>query len=328
MRTVAYFCTLIFSTYFATSFCVSAFAQAPSAVTSAPAQAAPAERANSDRAEVGISPPFLDINFEQAQKTQALRLFNLSGKKINVRVSVQPWQQSESGAVAFVPSSEDTIDQWVVLNPAKFSLTAGKSQVVRFSLRPAVQLPPGEHRFMMIFDEEEQADLIESDGEAQGAMQALFRIESAVYVQVGEPVRTGTIGLKQSSAKQLELSLSNTGNANTRIRGQAAIYPAVDYPGEAATTELPGVQNPDFVLPKGAIRMQLIPASPALPGNTRPVFITLIEALAPGKYVLDLNGRVGDTVLDRAFAFEIQAGKPRAAKPVPAAQPAPEHKAQ
>jgi hypothetical protein len=264
-----------------------------------------AQQSGPAMAEVGISPPYLDLPMSAAQKTQSFRFFNINGKPTNVKVSVLPWTLTAEGKVEFLASSAESIDQWVVVNPSRFSTEAGKSQVVRFSVRPATELSTGEHRFMMIFEQEDQSSEETADAESEGMMQALFRLESAVYVQVGDSTRSAELSLLDSIPSQLRLGLKASGSANTRVIGQAAIYPAAQFPGAEKTKELPGVQNPDFVKPEPMLWTQIMPSAPVLPGSARELPLLIAPKLMPGRYVLDLNGTIGDAVLDRAFEFEI-----------------------
>ena len=257
-------------------------------------------------AEVGISPPFLDLPMSAAQKTQSFRFFNINGKPTRVRVSVLPWTLTAEGKVEFIPATAESIDQWVVVNPSRFATQGGKSQVVRFSVRPAAEMSSGEHRFMMIFEQEDQSSEDTVDGESEGMMQALFRLESAVYVQVGESTRSAELSLAKSSAGELRLGLKASGSANTRIVGQAAIYQLAHFPGKEATKELVGLRNPDFKKPDAILWTQIVPSAPVLPGSEREVPLLIEPKLPPGKYVLDLNGTLGDAALDRAFEFEIK----------------------
>ena len=108
-------------------------------------------------AQVGFSPQYYDLPLDEAQKTHAFRLFNQTKDPKQVRVSVVNWDFDDHGEIRIRPGNDSSLDQWVVVNPVDFNIPAGQTQAVRFSVRPAVELSPGEHRAMLVFDEVPQA---------------------------------------------------------------------------------------------------------------------------------------------------------------------------
>jgi P pilus assembly chaperone PapD len=250
-------------------------------------------------AQVGISPAYYDLSAAEAQRTNSFRLFNYTTETKHVRVSLAPWDADADNVPQLLPSGPTTMDQWVVINPVEFEIKAKASQAVRFSLRPALDMAPGEHRVMLIFDE------IPAPNE-KAIMRARFQFRSSLYVQVGNTIRQGELGKITADAEAFHVPLKNTGNANVRLNGQFSIWHAKSFPGAQATQLLTGLNDPSPKFPEGMVFAGVIAAPPVLPGRAHTVSIAYGGTkLPPGKYVLDLNGTVGDGVLDQPTEFVV-----------------------
>ena len=250
-------------------------------------------------AQVGISPAYYDLSQEDAAKTQTFRMFNYTGEAKHVRVSLAPWDADENNQPRLLPSGPMTLDQWVVVNPVEFEVKAASSQAVRFTVRPAVELPPGEHRVMLIFDE-----VVAPMENAK--MRTRFQFRSAVYVQVGKATRDGTIESVQAEPASARITIKNNGNANVRLSGQFGVWEAASYPGVKGTEIVQGLGNKKPQLAKGQLVLDVLPGNPVLPGDTRAVTANFGETrLKPGRYVLDFNGKLGDAELDRSVEFVV-----------------------
>jgi len=250
-------------------------------------------------AQVGISPAYYDLSQEDASKTQTFRLFNYTDDAKQVRVSLAPWDADAQNQPRLLPTGPTTLDQWVVVNPIEFEVKPRSSQAVRFTVRPAVELAPGEHRVMLVFDE-----VVPPADSAK--MRTRFQFRSALYVQVGKPTRDGTLESVQADASGARFTIRNAGTANVRFNGQYALWKAESYPGTAATEIVPGIGTTPPTLASGQLALDALPANPVLPGDTRSLAIGFgATKLKPGRYVLDLNGKLGDAALDRAVEFTV-----------------------
>lgn len=250
-------------------------------------------------AQVGISPAYYDLSAAEAGKTQTFRLFNYTDQAKKVRVSLAPWDADAANQPRLLPPGPTTLDQWVVVNPVEFEVAPQSSQAVRFSVRPAAELPTGEQRVMFIFDE------INPPAE-EGKMRARFQFRSALYVQSGQTVRKGDIESITTTAEGAKVRLKNAGNANVRLLGQFAIWQADAFPGVAATSLVPGLGTSEAKLAKGQVVANNLPGNPVLPGETHDIaFAYGGSALKPGRYVLDFNGKLGDAQLDRSVEFVV-----------------------
>ena len=84
------------------------------------------------------------------------------------------------------------------------------------------------------------------------------------------------------------------------------VWPRAAWPG-AETTERPRREAGKPELPEGALRVVTIPGTPVLPGNTQTIQVGFGEPLEPGEYTADLNGTLGDGIVDRGFHFTVAA---------------------
>lgn len=252
-------------------------------------------------AQVGFSPQYHDLTLEEAQKTHATRIFNFTQEEKKVQVSVVSWDFDEEGNVRILPSTDSSLDQWVIVNPLEFTIPSGNSQAVRFAIRPATKLPPGEQRAMLVFDE---VPAISKDPAAGAQLHARFQFRSAIYCQVGPVTRSGELEPFTITSKTLHGVLRSTGTANVRMDAQYTIWKQKNFPGLDKLPLLKNVDKPDTKLPVGILKAGALPGLPALPGTTRSFDITFqSEPLVPGEYVLALTGTVGEVNINRMQPF-------------------------
>ncbi|GMV32025.1 MAG: hypothetical protein AMXMBFR59_41500 [Rhodanobacteraceae bacterium] len=260
------------------------------------------------RAQVGLSPQILDISLD-APASQAFRMFNYTADDKVVKVTVVNWTMDADGKVTTIPTTEQSLDGWLVINPLEFTVKAGQNQVVRIAARPAVKLSPGEHRAMVYFEEQPQA-------KAPGAattLRTVFRFGAAVYGHVGPIERKGELTEVKAHAAAGELTLRNDGNATSRCSGTFAIWRKTDFPGAATTSAIPKAGTEEVQLPPGVVAAGRLPTDPVLPAATRRVVFDYAfkSPLPAGDYVLDLNGTFGDSPLDRSQTFRVEAAAAR-----------------
>ncbi|MFO1516941.1 MAG: hypothetical protein U1F22_08455 [Lysobacterales bacterium] len=257
------------------------------------------------QAQIAISPQLLDLTLDQAATTNAFRLYNYTSEDKRVRVSLVPWDKDAANEVRDLPSGETTLDRWAIVSPLQFDLPAGKSQAVRVAIRPAVALPPGEHRLMIYFNEETPPKPATTQG---ATLNVRFRLGAAVYVHVGAVERRGELHSVKADGQGMTLDVTNTGNATTRFDGQYVIYPAGRFPGSGKVPRVERAGQPDMVLPPGAAAAGLISNASVLPQNRRSLHQDYAgQHLAPGRYTLALTGRFGDTDITQAVDLVVPA---------------------
>lgn len=251
-------------------------------------------------AQVAVSPQMLDLEVEQAAATNAFRIYNETTETKRVRVSLASWDKDEANRVRDLPPGPLGLERWTVISPLEFELAPGKSQAVRFSLRPPVTLPPGEHRLMLYFNEETPIP----QGQAATTLNVRFRIGAAIYVHAGAVERRGEIHSIKAAPGAVVFDLTPTGNATTRLSGQYVVYPANAFPGIGKVPQVERVAAADAQRPAGAVAVGALPGTSVLPQARRSVPLDLAPlGLAPGRYVVAIDGRFGDTPVSAAVDY-------------------------
>ena len=258
--------------------------------------------------QVGFSPQYYDLSLDEAQKTHAFRLFNQTKDDKQVRVSVVNWDFDERGEIRILPGNDSSLDQWVVVNPVDFKIPAGQTQVVRFTVRPAIELAPGEHRAMLIFDEVPQVQsIIEETQGAQAALRARFQFRTAIYTQVGAIKRSADLTSPSATPKGFRLHLRATGNANARLDGQYMVWKQASFPGMDKVALLGNLSDKKPQLPAGMVLAARLPGLPVLPGGTRDFDLAFDAPLPAGQYIVVLFGKLGDDKLAQQFTLSVPA---------------------
>jgi hypothetical protein len=254
------------------------------------------------RAQIAISPIIQEIRLDQPAKVMSFRLTNFSERPKQVVVSVANWTLDESGEVKVLPSSETSLDRWVIISPLQFALAPRSAQTVRVAIRPAVALAPGEHRAMVYFDE-----VLAAPAAGQSGVRGRFRIGAAIYAYQGEPQRLGHISGLRVDAKGLSARLSSEGTAHARLQGFYAIWRAGDFPGLATSPLASLVDAPQKEKwPAGVASAAALAALPVLPGGQRPLQIAFGK-LPPGSYVLEFRGGMSGVPAPQALPFQVPA---------------------
>jgi hypothetical protein len=256
--------------------------------------------------QVAISPSRFELDVTPQPTTESVRIMNLGDAPIEVQVSIVNWDLDEANQVRVLEPTEQSLDQWMTINPLRFTVAPRETQNVRFSIRPRVAPEPGEHRAMIYLDQ------ILGD-EPKGGVRMRFQYGVAVYGQVGERVRQGTLHGIEVSAGDGVLSasfdISSEGTAHVRMSGQYAVWPADAFPGATATT----VYDSRSPAPAAVLRVGDLPSLPVLPGYRRQLLLAEELTLPPGAYVLDVNGELSGMSLDRTIPFTVP--EPSAAAP-------------
>jgi len=268
--------------------------------------------------EISVTPPRmeLDINSKNT-RSNSIKISNLSDKPVEMKAYVRNWTMDEKNQLEDSPSNEQSLDQWIVFTPSRFTIPPRSTQTVRFGIRPKVKPALGEHR-AVIYLEEIAADNLNSQ-----TINTLGRVGVVVYGYTGEVKRVGmvnsvTVDTKPNVIKAV-FDVANQGNAHIRMTGQYAIWRAANYPGAKATQPIAGAGNPNTKLPANIVQAGVLELPPILPNNRRQLLQPLSRQLPPGNYVLDINGNLSGMAVDTGIPFTVpsvaNASKP-ALKPV------------
>ena len=258
------------------------------------------------QAQVALSPQIADISLDGPTTTHSFRLSNQAKLPMHVAVTVSNWTMDVDGHVTTTPSTAQSLDPWVEINPTTFTVNPGQSQVVRYAIRPALPLSPGEHRAMVFFTEQPTP----RDPSKPATLRVYFRLGAAIYAHVGPVRENGEVRDIRADAHAAVFTLHNTGNATTRMRGQYALWTVAAYPETASIVA--DQLLPSFQPPAGLLHYGKLPQDAVLPGADRRVNLAFGHSpLPPGRYVLRAQGTLGATGIDRTLRFDVAASPRR-----------------
>jgi len=257
---------------------------------------------------IGVSPPRFELKLDDKKaKTQVFRVVNIDKQPATFRIYIQGWILNEKNEIQPVKSTEQSLDNWITVNPVSFTLPPGKTQTVRFSVRPRVKPQAGEHR-ALIFVEEVNSNPVKKDS---SAVKVLGRFGVAVYAYVGSPKKVGVLNSVSVDGKTNDIKasfdISSQGNAYVRMNGQYAVWAANKYPGASATKPIANLQEQKSKKPDGVLDAGVLPSLPVLPGTRRQLILNISKKLPPGQYVLDINGDLNGSAIDKGIPFTVTA---------------------
>jgi len=257
--------------------------------------------ASAAAAQIGVSPPIVEMTLAHGSAAGSLRVLNLSANPVAVHVEINNWDLDANNKVRILPPNEQSADQWLVVNPLRFTIRGHDSQVIRFRARPQVQPAPGEHRAILYLVEDKPKE----SGKAKATFDVRFRFGVGIYCYQAPVVRRGALHSMTVLGEKARFDISSKGNAHVRLHGQYAVWWASRFPGIEATREIPDLGQPKSPpLPKGIVATGFLPTTPVLPG-TRRTLVLQLPTLKPGQYMLDINGNLAGVRLDRAVPFQV-----------------------
>jgi len=253
--------------------------------------------------QIALSPQNFIIDLDKGMRVHAYRLINQGSLPVRIAVDLQSFELDEANQVVAVAPDETSLENWIVVNPLEIEIPPGDSQVVRFSIRPAIPLPPGEHRTLMVFEQiPDPAAMQPKPDDEQGTLTFMtqFRIQSAIYATVGPIERSGRVEDLRLEADSLWLQVQATGNGHVRLSGDFAVWPDTTEGHTAAAAwrarlNQPLAEREALDDPATDLRQGRLAAVPVMPGTTRWLRLPLTgEPLAPGRYFIELVGKIGE----------------------------------
>ncbi len=260
---------------------------------------------------VGVSPPrfHIDMNSNKT-RSQAVRVLNLDSQPVELKVYVQSWMMNEENKVQIVPPKEQSLEQWIVFTPSRFTIPPGGSQTVRFAIRPRVKPQSGEHRAVLYFEE-----IPRTTSKTKGVT-LIGKLGVAIYGYVGDIKKIGVLNSVSVNTKPNALNavfdISSQGNAYVQMQGQYAIWPAAKYPGAEATKPIANLEKPEVKKPGPLVDVGFLPTTPILPDSRRRVLLPITKNLPPGNYVLDINGELNGVAIKKGIPFTVPINAPLA----------------
>jgi P pilus assembly chaperone PapD len=254
--------------------------------------------------DIGVSPPRMELDIKTKQtRSNSIEITNMSDKPAELKAYVRNWTMDEKNQVEDSPSEEQSLDQWIVFTPSRFTIPARSTQTVRFAIRPRVKPNAGEYRAVIYLEE------IARNNPDAGTINTRGRVGVVVYAYAGEIKRVGTVNSVKVETKpkviKAVFDVSNKGNAHIRMLGQYAIWRAGNYPGAKATQPIDGAGSSKAKLPGNVVQAGIIELPPVLPNNRRQLVLPLIGKLPPGNYVLDINANLSGMAVDTGIPFTV-----------------------
>ncbi len=249
--------------------------------------------------QIGVSPSMLELSIGSKPVNESLRLFNLKKTATKVNVEVYNWTLDENNEVKLLPPTEQSLDQWMLINPRSFVLEPGKSQVVRLSVRPPVKPAPGEHRALIYFTEEK---LDNANNDEDTPVEVLFKLGVGVYANADPIKKSSSLkGLSlDKSNNTLKASIANNGNVHARLTGMYSIWKKADFPGVKAAEKLTS-DDAEGATAKGLVASGQLNQTPVLPGHTRTIVTQLPGLPKSGSYIVAVAGSLDGKKIEKTY---------------------------
>lgn len=268
---------------------------------------------NTLKGQVGISPQNFIVDLDSPGKVHAYRLMNMGQSPVRIKVDLMSFELNENNQVVPTVPTEASLENWIIVNPLELTISPGDSQVVRFSIRPAIELPVGEHRAAIIFQQlpttEEELPSA-SSGEASMVFKSLFRLQSAIYATVGHIERTGYHHDVRLSEDSLWVQVENTGNGHIRLSGDWALWPSSQYNATQGNQWLNwlGLTNSERqanTLISPPEHHGRLSANPVMPYAKRWLRIPIPGGIQPGRYHLEIKGQLSDSPIQLSTSLHV-----------------------
>ena len=232
-----------------------------------------------------ISPPRFELFVKPGEKTrQVIEITNASAQLAKYYLKTADWALDKNGGVSFDETLQaGSCRPWVAIEAREISVSGGGKYRYRFEVAAPADAPPGECRFALLVEGDEQA-IKATNGPP---VPLAGRIAIIVYVTVGNAapkleVVNSQVALVDGVATPV-LQVKNTGNAHGRLDG---FLSGTDASGKKL----------EFT----------ISTLPILPGETRVILLTVTrdEREAPVKVVYPITIRGNLEWSDKSIPFE------------------------
>lgn len=232
-----------------------------------------------------ISPPRFELFVKPGEKTrQVIEITNASAQLAKYYLKTAEWALDKNGGVSFDETLQaGSCRPWVAIEAREISVSGGGKYRYRFEVATPADAPPGECRFALLVEGDEQA-IKATNGPP---VPLAGRIAIIVYVTVGNAapkleVVASQVALVDGEATPV-LQVKNAGNAHGRLDG---FLSGTDASGKKL----------EFT----------ISTLPILPGETRVILLTVTrgERDAPVKvaYPITIRGKLEWS--DKSIPFE------------------------
>ena len=170
-----------------------------------------------------ISPPRFELFAKAGEKTrQVIEITNASAQPAKYYLKTADWTLDKAGGVSFNDTanlSTGSCRPWVAIEAREITVSGGSKYRYRFEIAPPADAPPGECRFALLVEGDEQAVKATNGPPVPLA----GRIAVIVYLTVaGAAPKLAVVSSKVESVDGESLpvlQIQNTGNAHGRLDG-------------------------------------------------------------------------------------------------------------
>jgi hypothetical protein len=175
-------------------------------------------------AALAIDPAYVELRLDKGRPSETVTVTNLTDKEMRYRAHVQHFTYTKEGGFLQIAPDEHSLVNWTKFNPREFTLPPNGSRIIRLSVIPPKNLPPGEYWGGIELEPLEGHIAEQKDDQGR-----VFKLEivSTILVplvgQVGE-VEYG-LNLKELKARKTEEGIAisahlvNTGTGRLRPKG-------------------------------------------------------------------------------------------------------------
>lgn len=247
--------------------------------------------------QFGIQPSMFMLEIGDKPLNENLTVLSLKKRPVTMRVELYAWTIDERGEIKLVPSSPKTLDQWMIVNPMRFTIPPSGKQVIRFSIRPRIKPEPGEYRAIMYLIE--QPDSTAAKG---NVAQFLGKFGIGVYGFVPPVVHAPKLlDISYNRAETIiSLHLRNGGNVHTRFRGRYFAWKQESFPGLNSVRKMQEGFDPGKE-PKGYLCSGSFPGDPVLAGTERRYRIKVAIPKNSGPSVVAVIGELDEKPVEKVF---------------------------
>ena len=238
-------------------------------------------------ARLAVSPDRYEVEFDaNGGPTESLVVKNLANVPLTIQVSLSNWELDENNIVREIPPQEDSLDQWMVINPLVATIPPDSPQTFRWAILPRQQPEPREYRAIIFVEEV----LGEQEAPEGASVRMKLRYGIPVYAQFGDVKHKATIKRadKNTQTSTVVLDLANRGNRHARLRGHYGVWSEAQFPGKKEALKILAGDKDDEHASIAKIHDVVV-----LPDNER---TTAIEPRiqAPGNYILQFDASFAD----------------------------------
>lgn len=219
-------------------------------------------------------------------QTATVQIKNQGKTDVHLRARVMDFYVSADNTPQFVEESDNgySCRSWLVLNPVEVDVNGGNIETFRYTLRAPAALPTTGRTFRCALAFESMPTL---EDRLQKRSFNQVRLVTVVYATVGTPQAIPAIGTPSLTRRDWTLTVpfSNTGETHYRLEGKVTIA------NEQSHEEVQAID---------------MDSSPIHPGSKVDIRFPL-KKLAPGSYVMTLQVRLGNKILQKEAVLEIPA---------------------